>query len=165
MIGAAERIAYTGASDAFHVALRARYGMLPGGARDGEQGDLAYVGREFRVYGYFRIAEAARFYAALRHRWDDATLARALAVAGLEPRFEIRRMKRAYQRALVLCFALAAKPERLVVECGDEFDETPARVLLERAVGDVRHAVVTFADGSVPEAGIFDDVRAATDGP
>ena len=152
-----ERVAIVGADDAFHTALRARYGMRPGGSARAPDSDLAYLGHDFRAYDYFSIAEASRFYAALERRWDAGVLARYLAIAGLEPRFEIKRMKRAYQRALVLCFALASSPERLVVELGEEFDEPPTRALLERATESVSHALVTFASAD-GDLAWFDDV-------
>ncbi len=124
------------ADDAVHADLRARY-------LDARE-NLAYCGREFRVYRSMRIADAKRFYAALNATWDAAQLDADLELAGLAPEFEVRRMKRAYQRALVLALSCASKPQTLVVEYGDEFDEAPAAALLERAVARTPHAIVTY---------------------
>jgi hypothetical protein len=122
-----------------HAELRARY--LDTSA------NLAYCGQEFRVYRSMKIADAARFYAALNTKWDAAQLDDDLALAGLAPDFEVRRMKRAYQRALVLALACAATPATLVVEYGDEFDEAPAAALLQRAVTRAERAIVTYRSG------------------
>ncbi len=91
-----------------------------------------------------RIGDATRFYAALHATWDAAQLEADLDLAGLAPEFEVKRMKRAYQRALVLALSCAAQPDTLVVEYGDEFDEAPAAALLQRAVERVPHAIVTY---------------------
>jgi ABC-type multidrug transport system ATPase subunit len=45
-----------------HAELRARY--LDTSA------NIAYCGQEFRVYRSMKIADAARFYAALNTKWD-----------------------------------------------------------------------------------------------
>ena len=135
-----DRVALCDASDAVHADLRARYLDAPI--------DLAYCGEEFRVYRSMRIADAIRFYAALNTRWDRGQLDADLALAGLAPEFEVRRMKRAYQRALVLALSCAPGPKTLVVEYGDEFDEAPAAALLERAVARAEHAIVTYRETS-----------------
>jgi hypothetical protein len=109
-----------------------------------------------------RIGDAIRFYSALNTSWNARTLAGDLRAAGLEERFEVKRMKTAFQRALVLVLALAAEPAALVVEAGQEFDAPPALALLERAVARVPRTLVTygadalvpaFFDGAVPAAG------------
>ena len=138
------RLAIAEADDAFHAALRARFGLLPRANAAPVSDGLAYIGREFRVYSYMKIGFAARFYATLHERWDTAALARALDVASLAESYDVGRMKRAYQRALVLAFALAASPHVLVIENAEEFDEPGARALLERAIADVPSVVVTY---------------------
>ncbi len=112
-----------------------------------------------------RIAEAARFFAALHLRWNAAQLASDFEAAGLSGTFEVRRMKRAYQRALVLAFAAAAEPELLVVESGEEFDEPPAAALLARAVARVPAALVTFGGEARPAAAasVFSSVVTAAE--
>ena len=142
-----EHVAVRDATDSVHAELRARY--LDAGT------DLAYCGQEFRVYRSMKIADAARFYAALNSKWDATQLEDDLSLAGLEPEFEVRRMKRAYQRALVLALACAAKPATLVVEYGDEFDEAPAAALLRRAIGRASHAIVTYREGPGEHAGWY----------
>jgi len=139
---AAVRVAISEASEAFCARLRRRYGLAPGVLP--LPVGLGYCGREYRVYPSMRIVDAMRFYAALHVRWNDARLRDALARAGLDERFEIRRMKRAYQRALVLAFALAAEPALLVVENAEEFDETGSRALLQYAVDLVPSVIVTY---------------------
>ncbi len=136
---------------------------MPRGSAASVTAGLAYVGREYRVYSYMTVGFAARFYATLHDRWDPAALARALAVAGLAERFDVGRMKRAYQRTLVLAFALAALPRVLVVEGAEEFDEPGARALLERAVADVPAAVVTYAPDASIDRAWYTDVVAARD--
>ena len=91
-----------------------------------------------------RIADANRFYATLHARWNDVRLREFLVLAGLDERFEIRRMKRAFQRALVLAYALASEPAVLVVENAEEFDEERLHALLERAIDFVPRAIVTY---------------------
>ena len=113
-----------------------------------------------------RIAEAIRFYATLHVRWNDARVRAYLALAGLDERFEIRRMKRAYQRAIVLAFALASEPVVLVVENTEEFDEERCRALLERAVDFVPRAIVTYGvNVTHPLAGMPEAIDAATFDP
>ena len=102
-----------------------------------------------------RIADATRFYAALNARWDQAQLDADLALAGLAPEFEVKRMKRAYQRALVLALSCASTPATLVVEYGDEFDEAPAAALLQRAVERAEHAIVTYRGAPGDHAGWY----------
>ncbi len=105
-----------------------------------------------------RISEAIRFYATLHDRWDAERLAADLAVATLRPDFEVRRMKRAFQRALVLALACAAEPNTLVIENGEEFNEAPALRLLERAVGRTPSALVTYAGEAQADAALFDEI-------
>ena len=138
------RIALVGATDGFHALLRARCGLGPAHAGDGTPIGLGYCGREFRAYPAMRVAEAARFYGALNAGWDAPRLREDLQTAGLQERFEIRRMKRAYQRTIVLAFAMAAQPELLVVENAEEFDEPGAFALLEASVTRVARAIVTY---------------------
>jgi len=132
--------------------LRARFGLAPSEANAGVRPGLAYCGRDFRVYPSMRIGDAIRFYSALNQPWNAETLASDLRAAGLEERFEVKRMKTAYQRALVLAFALAAEPLTLVVEAGQEFDAPPALALLERAVARVPRALVTYPADALPPA-------------
>jgi len=138
------RIALVGASDAFHARLRARCGLGPAQPYAGVPVGLGYCGREFRAYPAMRIADAARFYGALHARWDTARLRDDLATAGLAERFEIKRMKRAFQRTIVLAFAMAAQPRFLVVERAEEFDEPGALALLEASVARAQRAIVTY---------------------
>jgi hypothetical protein len=137
------------------LALRARCGLVPSQASAGVRPGLAYCGREFRVYPSMRIGDAIRYYSALNQSWNAETLASDLRAAGLEERFEVKRMKTAFQRALVLVLALAAEPAALVVEAGQEFDAPPALALLERAVARVPRTLVTYAADAAPP-GCFD---------
>lgn len=155
------RLALTGADDAFEARLRGRFGLTPAGARPSAPAALGYCGREFRVYPSMRVGEASRFYAALHDRWNAAVLRSDLERTGLGDAFEVRRMKRAYQRALVLAMALAAEPSLLVVEGAEEFDEAPAAALLERALGRVSRAIVTYGGDAQPPPGLFTQTLAA----
>ena len=156
-------MAVADADDAFHAALRARFGLLPRANAAPVADGLAYIGREYRVYAYMKIGFAARFYATLHDRWDPLALARALEIAGLAESYDVGRMKRAYQRALVLAFALAAMPHVLVVENAEEFDEPGARALLENAVRDVPASVVTYGFDAAIDRDWYGDVIAASD--
>ncbi len=156
------RIAICDAPDAFCTRLRARFGLAPGGGASLSPRGLGYCGREFRAYPSMRIADAVRFYAALHARWNGARLREHLALAGLEERFEIGRMKRAFQRTLVLVLALAPEPDLLVVENAEEFDEERPHALLQRAVDVVPRVVVTYAAGvTLPLAGLAPAIDAA----
>ena len=162
------RVAIAEASEAYCKRVRARFGLTPEGAPadPAAMPGLAYCGREFRAYPSMRIAEAIRFYATLHVRWNDARVRAYLALAGLDERFEIRRMKRAYQRAIVLAFALASEPVVLVVENTEEFDEERCRALLERAVDFVPRAIVTYGvNVTHPLAGMPEAIDAATFDP
>ncbi|GAC1307052.1 MAG: hypothetical protein NVSMB19_19610 [Vulcanimicrobiaceae bacterium] len=141
----ATRIAVLDATEAYHRLLRARCGLGPAQPYDGVPVGLGYCGREFRAYPSMRVADAARFYGALHARWDPARLRDDLATAGLDGRFDIGRMKRAYQRTIVLAFAMAARPQLLVVEHAEEFDEPGALALLEVSVARADRAIVTYA--------------------
>ncbi len=175
MVAASSHVALAGATPEVHAWLRRYAGLAParepiGGAVAKvanatnaanvadvvDVADVAYVGREFRVYPYMQIADAVRFYAALHARWDEAQLAADLASAGLEGGHQVRRLKLVYQRALVLALAVAPGPELLIVENAEEFDEAPARALLQRAVERVPRAIVTFAHAPEAEAAWFD---------
>jgi ABC-type transport system involved in cytochrome c biogenesis ATPase subunit len=149
------RIALTGADDAFHARLRGRFGLSPSGAAEAPHASLAYCGREFRVYPSMSVGEASRFFGALNDRWNAASLRDDLARTGLGDAFEVRRMKRAYQRALVLAMAMATEPDVLVVESAEEFDEPGAAALLERSIARVSRALVTYAGEATPPSGIF----------
>ena len=157
------RIALTGADDAFHARLRARFGLTPTGALSGPAATLAYCGADFRVYPSMRVGEASRFFGALHDRWNAATLKADLERAGLRDDFEIRRMKRAFQRTVVLAFALASEPTVLVIEAADEFEEPGAAALLSSAVRRVSRAIVTYGGESLPDASLFTESRAARD--
>ncbi|GAC1627151.1 MAG: hypothetical protein NVS4B5_18640 [Vulcanimicrobiaceae bacterium] len=167
--GTASRLAIAEASEAYCRAVRARFGLAPGARASSDPAamrGLAYCGREYRVYPSMRVADAARFYAALHERWDAARLHDVLALAGLDERFEIRRMKRAYQRALVVAFAIASVPEMLVVENVEEFDEAPSFASLQRAVDLVPRSIVTYgADVTRALAGVSAAVDAASQPP
>jgi len=159
-----ERLAIAEASTTFCAQLRARFGLVPGRVAAGPEAmpGLAYCGREFRAYPGMRIGNAVRFYATIHARWNAARLHEALRLAGLDERFEIGRMKRAYQRALVLAFALASDPSVLVVENAEEFDEPGSRALLEHAIALVPRAIVTYGvNVTAPLAGMPGDVDAA----
>ncbi len=54
------RIAVLDANDGLHKGLRRRYGLAPS-SNGVAASDVAYVGREFRVYTFMRIDEASRF--------------------------------------------------------------------------------------------------------
>ena len=105
-----------------------------------------------------RIGEALRFYAAIHERWNADRVAADLSIANLRPEFEVRRMKRAYQRALVIALAAAAEPTSLVIENAEEFDEAPARRLLERVVARTPYALVTYAEEAQADAASFDEI-------
>jgi hypothetical protein len=138
-----ERVAIAEASDAVHRSLRARF--------DGPE--VGYAGQDFRVYGFLRIGKALQYYRAIHPGWDEAQLQDDLACAALSAEFEVRRMKRTYQRALVLALVAATRPQILVVERADEFDEEPTAALLERVLRRAPQAYVTYA----PEASIPSD--------
>ena len=147
-----ERIALTDASDQTHAALRARYAA---------RRDAGYAGADYRVYGYMRVADAVRYYGAIHVPWDAAQLAADLQATGLSAELEVRRMKTVYQRALVLALIAAAQPATLVIERADQFDAQPAADLLERVVRRAPWALVTYAGGTTPPAGLFDVVSPA----
>ncbi|MBD5654173.1 MAG: hypothetical protein IAI50_03205 [Candidatus Eremiobacteraeota bacterium] len=159
---AVSRIAVTGAGDAFHARLRGRFGLTPAGAAGAPQASLAYCGREFRVYPSMSVGEAGRFYAALNDRWSAAAFRDELRRTGLGDAFEVRRMKRAFQRALVLAIAMATEPAVLVVEGAEEFDEPAAAALLERSVLGVPRALVTYVSDAPPSGEMFTQTQEAT---
>lgn len=143
-VSLAPRIAIVDTNAAFHVRLRALCGLGPAQPSDGKPVALGYCGREFRAYPAMTIADASRLYGALNLRWDPARLRDDLALAGMADRFEIKRMKRGFQRAIVLAYAMAARPELLVVENAEEFDEPGAFALLEASVVRAERAIVTY---------------------
>jgi ABC-type uncharacterized transport system ATPase subunit len=157
----AARTAVTAADDAFHTRLRGRFGLTPRGAPLDAYAAVAYCGREFRVYPSMRVGEAVRFYAALHERWNAEALRDDLERTNLGDDVEVRRMKRAYQRALVLALALATEPELLVVESAHEFDEPAAAELLGAAVRRVPRALVTYEGEATPPNGEFGEIVAA----
>ncbi|GAC1308280.1 MAG: hypothetical protein NVSMB21_13390 [Vulcanimicrobiaceae bacterium] len=140
----APRIAIVDTTAAFHVRLRALCGLGPAAPSDGKPIGLGYCGREFRAYPAMTIGDASRLYGALNAGWDAPRLHADLALAGMHDRFEIKRMKRGFQRAIVLAYAMAARPELLVVENAEEFDEPGAFALLEVSVTRVDRAIVTY---------------------
>ncbi len=150
--------AIVGADPAFHTRLRACFGLAPSSSDPVAPRGLAYCGQEFRIYPSMRIAEAVRFYAAIHERWDAERLAADLAVANMRPEFEVRRMKRAYQRALVVALATAAEPVSLVVENAEEFDEAPTLLLLQRVLRRTPFALVTYGEGAQADAAFFDEI-------
>ncbi len=158
MVVVGTRVAVRDAGEEVRAWLRQRAGLAP--SRDPQtfesSGGVGYVGREFRVYPYMRVEDAIDFYAALHERWDEAQLAGDLATVGLESFHQVRRLKLVYQRALVLALASAAHPEMLIVENAEEFDEGPARALLQSAVERAPRALVTFAEGTEFDTGWFD---------
>ena len=125
--------------------------------------DVGYAGAEYRVYGFMRVADAVRFYGALHATWDGAQLAADLNAAGLTPQLEVRRMKTAYQRALVLALIAAARPETLVIERADQFDATAAAELLDRVVRRAPRALVTYASAATIPSALFDATLPATE--
>jgi hypothetical protein len=152
---AGERIAIVGADVPFHARLRASLGLAPARAAQAPTSPeppsrLGYCGTEYRVYPSMRIDEAIRFYSAMHRRWDAEQLAADLELAGLRGTFEVRRMKRAFQRALVLAFAAASLPELLVVESVEEFDEPGAAALLVRAIARAPAVLVTYGGEARP---------------
>ena len=152
------RFAIVGADEAFHARLRTCFGLAPSSQDTVAPRELAYCGQEFRIYPSMRIAEAVRFYAAIHERWNAERLAADLAAANLRPDFEVRRMKRAYQRALVLALATAAEPASLVVENAEEFDEAPTALLLQNVVRRTPYALVTYGEGAQADAAFFDEI-------
>ena len=154
----AGRFAIVGADDAFHARLRTCFGLAPSSQELVAPRGLAYCGREFRIYPSMRIAEAVRFYSAINERWNAEQLAADLAAANLRPEFEVRRMKRAYQRALVVALATATEPHSLVVENAEEFDEPAAALWLERALRRTPFALATYAEGAQADAALFDEI-------
>ncbi len=156
IVAAGSRVGLTGADAAFHARLRAAFGLAPA-SRELDPRGLAYCGAEYRVYPFMRIADAVRFFSAVHERWDAEQLASDFALAGLDGAFEVRRMKRAYQRTLVLALSAASLPSTLVVENAEQFDEPPARALLARAIERAPAALVTFEGDASP-----DDVAAYT---
>ena len=151
-IVAGSRVAVTAADDAFHERLRARFGLAPSPRALDVPRALGYCGADYRVYPFMRVADAVRFFSAINDRWNAERLEADFEVARLDGSFEIRRMKRAYQRALVLALAVAAEPTTLVVENGEEFDDAPPAALLARAVERSATAIVTFGGDARPDA-------------
>jgi hypothetical protein len=86
----------------------------------------------------------------MHRRWDAEQLAADLELAGLKASFEVRRMKRAFQRALVLALGAASLPELLVVENVEEFDEPGAAALLARAIARSPAALLTYGGEARP---------------
>jgi hypothetical protein len=158
--GTVVRLALVDATADVHDRLRLRFGLSAKSHRPARK-DLAYCGREFRVYPAMRIADAVRFYAALHAHWEAETLAADLALAGLDERFEIKRMKRTYQRALVLAIAMAARPSQLVLEAAEEFDDERASALLRSAIARVPRAIVTYGGSLAHDVAWYDRVVAA----
>ncbi len=113
------------------------------------------------MYGFMRVGDAARYYAALHVRWDAVQLADDLTRAGLGAELEVRRMKTVYQRVLVLALISAAQPAFLVIERAEQFDVPPAAELLDRVVRRAARAIVTYAPGAEPHAAPFDGVTSA----
>ncbi len=150
IVAAGSRVALTGADAPFHARLRAAFGLAPASTTLDPRG-LAYCGAEYRVYPFMRIADAVRFFSAVHERWDADQLAADFALAGLDGSFEVRRMKRAYQRTLVLALSAASLPSILVVENAEQIDEPPARALLARAVERAPAVLVTFESDVPPE--------------
>ncbi len=165
----ATRTAIVDATDATHASLRAAYGLTPGSRSNARAdvraaaSDLGYVGHEFRVYPYMRVSEATRFIAAIHRSWDPVVAERYFEIAGIGSNFEIRRLKRAYQRALVLCYALAGNPARLVIENAEEFDEPGTRALLASAIASAPDVVVTYGAGAEIDRAWYDAVVAANE--
>ncbi len=158
IVAAGSRVALTGADAAFHARLRAAFGLAPASRALDPRG-LAYCGAEYRVYPSMRIADAVRFYSAVHERWDGDQLAADFALAGLDGSFEVRRMKRAYQRTLVLALAAASLPSTLVVENAEQFDEPRARALLVHAIERAPAAFVTFeGDASADDVATYTSV-------
>ncbi len=165
MTGAAagSRVAVVGADAAFHAGLRAHYGLAPSPRSLDVPRGLGYCGAEYRIYPFMRISDAVRFFSAIHDRWDGERLEADFELARLDGSFEIRRMKRAYQRALVLALAAAATPAMLVVEHAEEFDDGPPAALLARCIERAPTALVTFGADARPDvhAAHFSDVIAA----
>ncbi len=149
MSGARAHIAFVDASDETHAALRGAYA-----ARSG----AAYACADDRVYGFMRVADAMRFYGAINARWDREQLIADLESAGLTAKLEVRRMRTAFQRALVVALIAATRPDALVVERADQFDAEAAAALLARIVRRVPHAVVTYAPGAAVPPGLYDEL-------
>ncbi len=165
MTGAAagSRVAVVGADAAFHAGLRAHYGLAPSPRSLDVPRGLGYCGAEYRIYPFMRISDAVRVFSASHERWDGERLEADFELARLDGSFEIRRMKRAYQRALVLALAVAASPATLVIEHGEDFDDGPPSALLARAVERAPTALVTFGGDARPgpDATHFTDVISA----
>ncbi len=162
IVAAGSRVALTGADAAFHARLRAAFGLAPASRALDPRG-LAYCGAEYRVYPFMRIADAVRFFSAVHERWDSEQLAADFALAGLAGTFEVRRMKRAYQRTLVLALSAASLPTTLVVENAEQFDEPPARALLARAIERAPAALATFEGDAPPdEIAVYTSVAPAS---
>jgi hypothetical protein len=162
IVAAGSRVALTGADAAFHARLRAAFGLAPASRALDPRG-LAYCGAEYRVYPFMRIADAVRFFSAVHERWDSEQLAADFALAGLAGTFEVRRMKRAYQRTLVLALSAASLPTTLVVENAEQFDEPPARALLARAIERAPAALATFGGDAPPdEIAVYTSVAPAS---
>ncbi len=158
------RIAIVAADPAFHQRLRARFGLGPAAGGLELPRGLAFCGADYRVYPFMRIADAVRFFSAMHDNWDPEQLAADFALAGLSGTFEVRRMKRTYQRALVLALAAAALPATLVIENLEEFDEPPAAALAARAIVRAPAALATFGGEARPSpalAATFTEVVAA----
>jgi hypothetical protein len=152
---ASGRLAIVGATKAVHDALRHGAGVSAAGHGRYVSGltPVAYAGQEFRAYDYMTVGRARSFYKRVSGDFDDERLSADLARADLDERLQIRRLKRAYARALALAIVVA-KPHRLVVvEHGEQFDAEPTAQLLSDIVRRSADAIVTYAeDATVPEA-------------
>ncbi len=147
-LGEGERLAITPPGAAVERRLREETGFL---SAEPDPRRLGYCGRDFRTYGRLTVAEAATLYENVAPL-DRALLAHYLGTANLEPALIVRRMKRAYHRALVLALIASASPALLVVEGSDEFNEPPAARMLEEALRNAPRAIVTCEAGAAPGA-------------
>lgn len=152
---AAGRLAIVGASKAVHDALRHGAGISAAGHGRYVSGltPVAYAGKDFRAYDHMTVGRARTFYKRVAGDFDDERLGADLALADLDERLEIRRLKRAYARALALAIVVAKPYRLLVVENGEQFDAEPTHRLLADVVRRSADAIVTYADdAAVPEA-------------
>jgi hypothetical protein len=153
LVAPGERIAACWASPRFEAELRRMCGLRGPGAGPASPQGIGYCGFDFRSYGYMQIGNAAAFFERIAPV-DSALLSEYLAVAGLEAAHDTRRMKTAYQRALVLAIAAACRPEILVVERGGQFNEARPLALLREVVQRSPRAIVTYEEAA-PDDAIF----------
>ncbi len=151
------RIAIVGATKELHNMLRNGAGLSAAGHGAFRSGitPVAYAGHDFRAYDTMTVGGALAFYASLSREWNASQAAADLVLADLDERLDIRRLKRAFARALALAIVVAKPANLVVVEHGEQFDQEPPKALLDAVVARTPNAIVTYADVDHAVTGTF----------